>query len=1262
MSETKIITERPDGKEGIGELWRRWKRRIFTNNPANLAGAGLDARRTEALQQEVEKYGGTSFGIDQGVSVHEHWEGNAPRVGLETESIHVKVRRGKTVSHGSEDLRITSRQLETKPRSHSNLEYAVPLPSVFRNEHSNAVDLHEKTLYSANDGVKETDPRTCSSESLGHIYDTSPDKPNLYLGDANIFVKGSTCETSATSSLSSSPCIDVEESLKDRAGLAFSSPTSSSPNIQPTGACVLGRDVETEKPEMNFKHQITQLRNRRGQGTKMDAKAASSAEDDEWADIPSMDVVSMASSSTDETASGSSHGKATSKSSLEDSASVNVQEEEELHPKSSEKEWSNDQKGVYEMQLENLQEQLVDIMIENQTLENQTLGIKRNYQLSMGRKTKTLQGWGWAVMQLENLQKQLIDFTVQNQTLAQKLQKYENSDIIPLLKKLEEERDANESLTKRCETLEDHMKRKRPMHQISVDSESRESVQRPRSASFSSPPDDVDGPPPTRWERFQNHFFDKFFTLMADFTEEGEESDTDAPTEGDELTVKKLKENLKRFQAGYEPGLLFCKAMSALVSWKSTSNTFLAFVIYMYVVWRGWSATLLIGLLLWYLTTTYFISRGWTIQFSFLPYHLVEVTQDERPPLSMSDRFQLVLHVSRRVQNILGSLADQMEKVHNFLYWTNPDLTKSLYTNLVIAFVASLFISGSMLLTLIGLFLGVKIFLINPVLKKYPRLKAKYSFEEKIFREAPTAAQLEQRRAIEETQQFLVPDIEGITVRFNGEETQDSEPASKRFKAFAETFNVPESEQPLSDDVDGPPPTRWERFQNHFLDKFFTLMADFTEEGEESDTDAPTEGDELTVKKLKENLKRFQAGYEPGLLFCKAMSALVSWKSTSNTFLAFVIYMYVVWRGWSATLLIGLLLWYLTTTYFISRGWTIQFSFLPYHLVEVTQDERPPLSMSDRFQLVLHVSRRVQNILGSLADQMEKVHNFLYWTNPDLTKGLYTNLVIAFVASLFISGSMLLTLIGLFLGVKVFLINPVLKKYPRLKAKYSFEEKIFREAPTAAQLEQRRAIEETQQFLVPDIEGITVRFNGEETQDSEPASKRFKAFAETFNVPESEQPLSGWKEGKRCTLITKNTVTGAFKNGRLYLTKSFLCFEKSSLSKDGNMLIPLKEILRIEKAKPFNFMPGSGMSIEIHMASADKPVLFGGMLRRNLIYDQLMEVWQAAQRAIQHRSSSSNMEATPSTSQGDVRSRAGSHRQASSSHSEAGESDSESAC
>lgn len=49
--------------------------------------------------------------------------------------------------------------------------------------------------------------------------------------------------------------------------------------------------------------------------------------------------------------------------------------------------------------------------------------------------------------------------------------------------------------------------------------------------------------------------------------------------------------------------------------------------------------------------------------------------------------------------------------------------------------------------------------------------------------------------------------------------------------------------------MDGPPATRWERFQSNMLDRVFSVMADFTEEGEESDNDAPTEGDELTVKK-----------------------------------------------------------------------------------------------------------------------------------------------------------------------------------------------------------------------------------------------------------------------------------------------------------------------------------------------------------------------------------------------------------------------------
>ncbi|XP_071501958.1 GRAM domain-containing protein 4-like [Diadema antillarum] len=457
----------------------------------------------------------------------------------------------------------------------------------------------------------------------------------------------------------------------------------------------------------------------------------------------------------------------------------------------------------------------------------------------------------------------------------------------------------------------------------------------------------------------------------------------------------------------------------------------------------------------------------------------------------------------------------------------------------------------------------------------------------------------------------------------------------------AEEVNAPTTtlcdESSLFDGFDSPPPTRWEKIQSYVMERVWSVISDMTEEADEAEPEPVAGGDELTVKKLKENLKRFKAGYEPGLLFCRAMAAAVSWKSPACTVLVFLLYVYVVWRGWCATVVLGLMIWYLTTTYFISRGWIIQFSLLPYHLVEVTPDEGPPLSMSDRFQLVLHVSRKVQNLLGHLADQMEKIRNFLYWTNEDLTKQLYRNLVVAFIVSLFVSGSSLLLFIGLFLGVKIFLMNPVLRRYPRLKARYSFEEKLFREVPTNAELERRLANEEREQFLVPDIEGITIRAAEEESLDSRPASKRWKAFSQSFSLPESEQPLPGWKDGKRCTLITKNTRAGAFKNGRLYLTKSFLCFEKSRLVKEGNMMIPFKDVQKIEKAKPFGFMPGSGMSIQVHLSSSDKPILFGGILGRDAVYDKICQTWQAAKLALQHQNSQNQSQSQSQREQVDTR-------------------------
>ena len=50
-------------------------------------------------------------------------------------------------------------------------------------------------------------------------------------------------------------------------------------------------------------------------------------------------------------------------------------------------------------------------------------------------------------------------------------------------------------------------------------------------------------------------------------------------------------------------------------------------------------------------------------------------------------------------------------------------------------------------------------------------------------------------------------------------------------------------------EYEGPPPTRWERFQNYIVDGVFNIMADFTEDVEESESEASAEGNELSVKK-----------------------------------------------------------------------------------------------------------------------------------------------------------------------------------------------------------------------------------------------------------------------------------------------------------------------------------------------------------------------------------------------------------------------------
>nr|XP_006825123.1 PREDICTED: myosin-10-like [Saccoglossus kowalevskii] len=57
----------------------------------------------------------------------------------------------------------------------------------------------------------------------------------------------------------------------------------------------------------------------------------------------------------------------------------------------------------------------------------------------------------------------------------------------------------------------------------------------------------------------------------------------------------------------------------------------------------------------------------------------------------------------------------------------------------------------------------------------------------------------------------------------------------------------------------------------------------------------------------------------------------------------------------------------------VKKGWHVTLNILPYSYVEEDNDSDKALGMSDKFQLVLQVARKVQNILGQIADGLEKV-------------------------------------------------------------------------------------------------------------------------------------------------------------------------------------------------------------------------------------------------------------------------------------------------
>uniref|UniRef100_A0AAX7U9P1 GRAM domain-containing protein n=1 Tax=Astatotilapia calliptera TaxID=8154 RepID=A0AAX7U9P1_ASTCA len=382
------------------------------------------------------------------------------------------------------------------------------------------------------------------------------------------------------------------------------------------------------------------------------------------------------------------------------------------------------------------------------------------------------------------------------------------------------------------------------------------------------------------------------------------------------------------------------------------------------------------------------------------------------------------------------------------------------------------------------------------------------------------------------------------------------------------------------------------RLQKWLYERFGVYMEDFRFQPEESTVEAE---EPLSAKRLTENMRRLKRGARPVTNFLRNLSALSNWHSVYTSAIAFIIYMNAAWHGWAIPMFLFLAILRLSLNYLIARGWRIQWSIVP----EVSEPMEPPkedLTVSEKFQLVLDVAQKAQNLFGKMADVLEKIKNLFMWVQPESTQKLYVCLWVTFITSCVLPYKLLGFMIGVYAGIKFFIIDFLFKSCPKLRDKYDTPYIVWNSLPTDPQLKERTnaTVSRRVQPVVSRGSLANVPCGGSREEDSGRSHSTKKgAFHEIFNLPESERPLPVCENGWRC-------LEHLCLRGELYRIKS--------LSGGENRYFWFSP----PQYKVLSVLPGSGMGISIATPSTQKPLVFGAMIHRDeafeAIFTQYMKI------------------------------------------------------
>ncbi|XP_065909378.1 GRAM domain-containing protein 4-like [Dysidea avara] len=395
-------------------------------------------------------------------------------------------------------------------------------------------------------------------------------------------------------------------------------------------------------------------------------------------------------------------------------------------------------------------------------------------------------------------------------------------------------------------------------------------------------------------------------------------------------------------------------------------------------------------------------------------------------------------------------------------------------------------------------------------------------------------------------------------------------------------------------------------------EKVLDFLSDFVED--DSDQQAVEKPAPLSYKRLKENCQRVATSSKPLRKTITSMLKILKWKNIPLSLVMFLVYMYSVWSGWLFQILLFYAIFYLSINYLHASGLAGQFGLKTSDDTgeEVVGSGFDSMGLGDKVQLVKSVAQTVQNKCEEVANIFEKVQNLLLWREPEATMKLYKALCMYFVVSLFVSNSYMFTLIGLGIGLKLFVTDRIYSKYPKVKARYDTVAQVWATLPTNAQVEERQSLTHVQ--LEQRIHALQDQHSSinfvESDIDIANISEEDVAFCERFGLPAEERPMSDWQGGKRCVLIDKDRPLLGAKHGRIYLTQKYICFEKSQKKKnqitDIRFKISLLDAVAIIRCKPLAVMPGSGLSICVKL-KGDKEHIFGAILNRDEVLKRILD-------------------------------------------------------